>query len=117
MSSSVLYNDKRWDVDGLKEIGYRVGSLVRVLMKNFLTYDDGEVFPGPRLNVILGPNGTGKSTITHAICLACGGSPTTVGTHPRCSPVTYAFRISNKSPVTLSFLDLKQLTETFFDPF
>jgi chromosome segregation ATPase len=37
------------------------------------------VFPGPRLNIILGPNGTGKSTLTHAICLACAGIPSSVG--------------------------------------
>ena len=41
--------------------------------------DDAEVFPGPRLNIILGPNGTGKSTLTHAICLACAGVPSSVG--------------------------------------
>jgi recombinational DNA repair ATPase RecF len=29
-------------------------------MVNFLTYDECEVFPGPRLNIVLGPNGTGK---------------------------------------------------------
>lgn len=44
-------------------------------MHNFLTYDEVEVFPGPKLNVLLGPNGTGKSAITHAICLACAGKP------------------------------------------
>ena len=48
-------------------------------MKNFLTYDSCEVFPGPKLNVVLGPNGTGKSTVTHAICLACGGEPKVLG--------------------------------------
>jgi chromosome segregation ATPase len=52
---------------------------VRVKMKNFLTYEEAEVFPGPRLNVVLGPNGTGKSAMTHAICLACGGNPSSVG--------------------------------------
>ena len=52
---------------------------------NFLTYDDAEVYPGPRLNIVLGPNGTGKSTLTHAICLACGGSPSTVGRSPNLS--------------------------------
>ena len=78
--------------------------------------DECEVFPGPRLNVVLGPNGTGrlfysssyfahsfdfpshghapspplshpsshtgKSSVTHAICLACGGNPKTVGRSP-----------------------------------
>jgi predicted ATPase len=30
---------------------------------NFVTYDDCEFEPGPMLNVILGPNGTGKVQI------------------------------------------------------
>lgn len=62
--------------------GFKKGMVVRVHMHNFLTYDDAEVFPGPRLNIVLGPNGTGKSTLTHAICLACCGSPATVGRSP-----------------------------------
>ena len=49
-----------WNFDFLRNKGYRVGSIVRVKMINFLTYDDCEVFPGPRLNVILGPNGSGS---------------------------------------------------------
>jgi len=68
-----------WDFAVLAELGFRKGTVLRVGMKNFLTYDSCEVFPGPRLNVVLGPNGTGKSTITHAICLACCGAPSTVG--------------------------------------
>lgn len=39
--------------------GYRVGSIVRVGMRNFLTYDDAVAYPGPQLNIVLGPNGTG----------------------------------------------------------
>ena len=69
----------KWNIGLLNELGFRKGSVLRVSMKNFLTYDSCEVFPGPRLNVILGPNGTGKSTVTHAICLACCGGPKTVG--------------------------------------
>lgn len=61
------------------ELGYIRGSIIRVRMKNFLTYDDCEVTPGPKLNVVIGPNGTGKSAMTHAICLACGGSTGDIG--------------------------------------
>lgn len=38
-----------------------------------------EVFPGDKLNVIIGPNGTGKSTIACAIVLGLGGKPTVIG--------------------------------------
>ena len=85
---SVEYEDGRPDIELLRKKGFRNGSVLRVRMHNFLTFDDCEVFPGPRLNVILGPNGTGKSTVTHAICLACCGSPQTVG---KCHPVNNSF--------------------------
>lgn len=48
-------------------------------MKNFLTYDECEFYTGPKLNIVIGPNGTGKSALTHAICLACCGSTSDVG--------------------------------------
>jgi chromosome segregation ATPase len=38
-------------------------------LTDFLTYDDAEFRPGPYLNMVLGPNGTGKSSIACAICL------------------------------------------------
>jgi len=58
---------------------YKAGSIRRVRLKNFLTYSDVEFFPGPRLNVVVGPNGTGKSTILCAICLGLGGQPPLLG--------------------------------------
>lgn len=70
---------QKWDIEKMIAQGYKSGSIVRVKMLNFLTYDECEVFPGPKLNVVIGPNGTGKSTLTHAICLACGGSTGDVG--------------------------------------
>ena len=76
------FSKGKWNVSMLKEKGYRTGSIVKVQLKNFLTYDNADVYPGPRLNVVLGPNGTGKSALTHAICLACGGDPKSVGRSP-----------------------------------
>lgn len=73
------FNSGHWNKAALHHAGYRPGAIIRVNMKNFLTYDNCEVFPGPKLNVVLGPNGTGKSTVTHAICLACGGEPKVLG--------------------------------------
>ncbi|XP_010566912.1 PREDICTED: structural maintenance of chromosomes protein 5 [Haliaeetus leucocephalus] len=48
-------------------------------MENFLTYDTCEVRPGPNLNMIVGANGTGKSSIVCAICLGLAGKPSFIG--------------------------------------
>uniref|UniRef100_A0A3Q2E3Q6 Structural maintenance of chromosomes protein 5 n=1 Tax=Cyprinodon variegatus TaxID=28743 RepID=A0A3Q2E3Q6_CYPVA len=55
------------------------GSIRRITMKNFLTYDYSEVYPGPNLNMIVGANGTGKSSIVCAICLVLAGKTATLG--------------------------------------
>lgn len=54
---------------------YVTGSIVRIACHSFLTYDEVEFAPGPALNMIIGPNGTGKSTIACAIALGLGFSP------------------------------------------
>lgn len=51
---------------------YLPGSIVRVKLENFVTYSFTEFHPGPHLNMIIGPNGTGKSTIVCAIALGLG---------------------------------------------
>ncbi|XP_072306194.1 structural maintenance of chromosomes protein 5 [Eucyclogobius newberryi] len=55
------------------------GSIVRITMKNFLTYDFSVVYPGPNLNMIVGANGTGKSSIVCAICLGLAGKTAVLG--------------------------------------
>ena len=54
---------------------YRAGAIVRVKLTDFVTYTSAEFFPGPRLNMVIGPNGTGKSTLVCAICLGLGWGP------------------------------------------
>ncbi|KAL7409255.1 P-loop containing nucleoside triphosphate hydrolase protein [Mrakia frigida] len=61
------------------EDGYLPGAVVRVAFRNFLTYDWAEFFPGPHLNMIIGPNGTGKSTIVCGIAIGLGWSPKVLG--------------------------------------
>jgi hypothetical protein len=51
-------DNNRLDPLGLKARGYKEGSIVRVHMHNFISYDDAVAYPGPKLNIILGPNGT-----------------------------------------------------------
>ncbi|KAJ6562746.1 hypothetical protein DFH09DRAFT_1159548 [Mycena vulgaris] len=62
------------DVDG-----FIPGSIVRIQLRNFVTYDAVEFRPGPFLNMILGPNGTGKSSIACAICLGLNWPPKILG--------------------------------------
>ncbi|KAJ8610725.1 hypothetical protein MRB53_038367 [Persea americana] len=58
---------------------HQPGAITRVTLVNFVTYTRAEFFPGPNLNMIIGPNGTGKSTIVCAICLGLGWSPSHLG--------------------------------------
>ena len=51
---------------------HQPGSIVRVKLENFVTYTAVEFSPGPSLNMVIGPNGTGKSTLVCAICLGLG---------------------------------------------
>lgn len=60
-------------------VRYVPGSIVRVLLKNFVTYDSVEFTPGPYLNMIIGPNGTGKSSIACALCIGLGWPPSLLG--------------------------------------
>ena len=51
------------------------GAIVRVRLTDFVTYTKVEFNPGPSLNMVIGPNGTGKSTLVCAICLGLGWGP------------------------------------------
>ncbi|KAJ5110093.1 Structural maintenance of chromosome complex subunit SmcA [Penicillium argentinense] len=59
--------------------GYKAGAIVRIKVTDFVTYTSAEFFPGPKLNMVIGPNGTGKSTLVCAICLGLGGGPQHLG--------------------------------------
>lgn len=51
---------------------YSPGAVVRVKLVNFVTYEKAEFRPGPNLNMIIGPNGTGKSSLVCALALGLG---------------------------------------------
>ena len=59
--------------------GYQDGAIVRVKLRNFVTYQSVEFCPGPQLNMVIGPNGTGKSSLVCAICLGLGYNPNHLG--------------------------------------
>jgi chromosome segregation ATPase len=52
---------------------------VRIKVKNFVTYTNATFNCGPSLNMIIGPNGTGKSTLVCAICLGLGSKTSVLG--------------------------------------
>ncbi|KAJ2718581.1 Structural maintenance of chromosomes protein 5 [Coemansia sp. Benny D115] len=59
--------------------GYREGAIMHISLRNFVTYDSIELTPGPNMNMIIGPNGTGKSTIVCAIALGLGEKTVVLG--------------------------------------
>ncbi|GMM34370.1 DNA repair ATPase [Saccharomycopsis crataegensis] len=67
-------NDDEIDLDK-----YNDGNIVKIKLKNFVTYSKTEFILSPTLNMIIGPNGTGKSTFVCAICLGLGGKPELLG--------------------------------------
>ena len=58
---------------------YQPGAIVRIKVTNFVTYEKASFHPGPNLNMVIGPNGTGKSSLVCAICLGLGYSPAHLG--------------------------------------
>uniref|UniRef100_A0A3Q3W9Y7 Structural maintenance of chromosomes protein 5 n=1 Tax=Mola mola TaxID=94237 RepID=A0A3Q3W9Y7_MOLML len=78
-SNSVTNRQTAPGADGTAEEGRMEGSILRITLKNFLTYDYTEVYPGPNLNMIVGANGTGKSSIVCAICLGLAGKTAVLG--------------------------------------
>ncbi len=71
-------NDRR-DDDDEKQVEYKPGSIVKVVMHNFMTHSNAVIQPKQRLNIVIGANGTGKSTVLNAICLGLGGDPKLLG--------------------------------------
>ncbi|KAJ5141660.1 hypothetical protein N7476_004484 [Penicillium atrosanguineum] len=77
--STQIATQRRRVHPGVGPGGYKAGAIVRIKMLNFVTYTSAEFFPGPKLNMVIGPNGTGKSTLVCAICLGLGWGPVHLG--------------------------------------
>lgn len=56
-----------------------VGRVHRVRAKDFIVYKAMELILSSEFNMIVGPNGTGKSSVVAAIYLGLGGSPSRFG--------------------------------------
>ncbi|BBN03925.1 structural maintenance of chromosomes protein 5 [Marchantia polymorpha subsp. ruderalis] len=58
---------------------YAPGNIIEIELHNFMTYGHIKSKPGPRLNLVIGPNGTGKSSLVCAICIGLAGEPQLLG--------------------------------------
>ncbi|CDR42417.1 CYFA0S09e03136g1_1 [Cyberlindnera fabianii] len=65
------------EIDGREK--FPPGAIMRVKVKNFVVYASTEFLLSPSLNMIIAPNGTGKSTFVCAVCLGLAGHPTLLG--------------------------------------
>ncbi|KAL1883402.1 hypothetical protein VTK73DRAFT_8969 [Phialemonium thermophilum] len=65
--------------NGIAGPGFQPGAILRVTVENFVTYEHADFFPGPNLNMVIGPNGTGKSSLVCAICLGLGYPSSVLG--------------------------------------
>ena len=81
---------------------YIPGSVMKVKLHNFMTYSDVEMEPGPRLNVILGPNGTGKSSFVCALAIGLAGSTKLLGRADKLSEFVKRGEQSGYSEITLA---------------
>ena len=84
---------------------YVVGAVMRVKLHNFMTYSDVEMEPGPRLNVILGPNGTGKSSFVCALAIGLAGSTKLLGRSSELKEFVKRGEESGYSEITLRGVD------------
>ncbi|KRY11751.1 Structural maintenance of chromosomes protein 5 [Trichinella patagoniensis] len=55
------------------------GAICSIKLENFMIHDNFLMHPGPDLNMVFAPNGTGKSAILCAVCLVFGGTPKIIG--------------------------------------
>ncbi|KAH7336149.1 structural maintenance of chromosome complex subunit SmcA [Rhexocercosporidium sp. MPI-PUGE-AT-0058] len=67
------------DENGVSPDDFQPGAIVRVKLRNFVTYESAEFFPGPSMNMVIGPNGTGKSSLVCAICIGLGWGTINLG--------------------------------------
>uniref|UniRef100_A0A0D9XTG6 Structural maintenance of chromosomes protein 5 n=1 Tax=Leersia perrieri TaxID=77586 RepID=A0A0D9XTG6_9ORYZ len=58
---------------------YVPGNIVEIELCNFMTYARLTCRPGPRLNLVIGTNGSGKSSLVCAIALALAAEPNFLG--------------------------------------
>ncbi|KAJ1510829.1 Structural maintenance of chromosomes protein 5 [Coelomomyces lativittatus] len=67
------------NANGLTEDDFPKGAIISIQVLRFMVYDEATFYMHPKLNMIIGPNGTGKSTVVCAIVIGLGSSPKLTG--------------------------------------
>eukprot|EP00923_Selenidium_pygospionis_P050285 GHVN01086821.1.p2 GENE.GHVN01086821.1~~GHVN01086821.1.p2 ORF type:complete len:1042 (-),score=113.96 GHVN01086821.1:3336-6461(-) len=58
---------------------FQNGSIIKICLSRFMTYQSCEFVFGPHMNMIAGPNGNGKSAVVCALVLCLGGAHSIIG--------------------------------------
>ncbi|ODV63523.1 DNA repair ATPase SMC5 [Ascoidea rubescens DSM 1968] len=91
-----IVSDRNLDLEKFK-----TGNIVKIKLTNFITFSNAEFNLSPHLNMIIGPNGTGKSTFVSAVCLGLAGKPDLLG---RQKKISEFIKIGNPSAIIEIFL-------------
>lgn len=87
---------------------YAPGAILYMYLENFVTYDRCQVYPGPYMNMLMGPNGTGKSSIVAAMAIGLGFHPGVLG---RSKDVTEFIKYGRDKAILETALRVETLPE------
>jgi predicted ATP-dependent endonuclease of OLD family len=91
---------------------FTIGAITRIKLKNFVTYDSVDFIPGPSMNMIIGPNGTGKSTIVCAIAIGLSASPKVLGRQKELKD--FIKRGKDEAEIEITLYPNHRITRKFF---
>lgn len=81
--------EERDDIHQMDESSFErnliAGKIYMIHLENFLTHSEVKVFPHELLNIVIGPNGTGKSSLVAGIIIGMGGSTKILSAHNKLS--------------------------------
>ncbi|EDO15954.1 hypothetical protein Kpol_1044p13 [Vanderwaltozyma polyspora DSM 70294] len=84
---------------------YQAGSIIKIKMKNFMTYGLVEYQLCPSFNMIIGPNGSGKSTVVCALGLGLASKLDITGRGDIVTQYIQNGKTSGKIEITLKYSD------------
>lgn len=74
-----MVREKEWTTGATQTTGKRGRARMKLTERCAKTYASCVMEPGPKLNLVLGPNGTGKSSLVCALCVGLAGGTKLLG--------------------------------------